>query len=182
MDLGGCMENKRPFGYVEKSWRFYGLHCMVIFTRNGVRNGYIGIPKTHKLYGVRYDQKCEFLKLDNCKKFNGNVIRWMCADTSDGMLSPDMYFQAHCGFTYSDYGKEMPKYYNADEDLWYFGFDCNHCDDVQDWKLALKYNLISLDEYKYHQSSQFRINNPIRTLEYCENNINEVIYELIKFK
>ena len=39
---------------IDKDFEYKGLRCVVMFTDMGYYNGYVGVSKTHPLYGVSY--------------------------------------------------------------------------------------------------------------------------------
>lgn len=48
---------------IEKHFEYQGYQCVVLFTPMGHRCGYVGIPKTHRLYGIGYmevDIECHY--------------------------------------------------------------------------------------------------------------------------
>lgn len=181
------MKEQRKFAVLEKDYYKNGYHCIIVFTMNGVRNGYIGIPKTNKMYGLGYDEKTPLLQLKENQKFNGNYMGLFCfalGDNDDKCLAPSMYFSAHCGFTYADYINQNGEY-NENKDLWYFGFDCNHAGDKQDWQKAYEYGLI--DKKSFDFFTQLDLEHHIadeehRTLEYVENCLNTLADEFVEFE
>lgn len=46
------------------------------------------------------------------------------------------HFYCHGGLTYSGGGENSS--YPISSDLWWFGFDCSHCEDEPDWNSVLK--------------------------------------------
>ena len=55
----------------------------------------------------------------------------------DERISIECYFNCHEGITYSNGGKNSN--YPINSDLWWFGFDCGHCYDSNDYDLAIEY-------------------------------------------
>lgn len=172
------MSKQKKFAVLEKDY--------YKFTRNGVRNGYIGMPKSNKMYGVMWDEKSPLLEIKENHKFNGNYLGLLSflLDTNDKCLNPSMYFSAHCGFTYSDFIK-MNGEYNEKKDLWYFGFDCNHAGDKEDWQKAYEYGLIAKE--LLDDRTKWDLEHPIldeehRTLEYVEDCLNTLADELAEFE
>ena len=41
---------------MEERFDYKGYPCVVLFMPMGFRNGYVGLPKGHKYYGVNYDE------------------------------------------------------------------------------------------------------------------------------
>ena len=42
---------------IESDFVHKGLRCIVVGQRGGYRCGYVGLPSSHKLYGVDYSDK-----------------------------------------------------------------------------------------------------------------------------
>ena len=174
------MKNGKPFGVVERNFECGKYHCLVVFTRNGVYNGYIGVPKGHFLYKQPYGKRNERLKFDKDKAFNNNVFGFfeelLTGDKQRECLAPDLYFSAHCGFNYSG---ALPGYKEAKRGYWYFGFDCGHCADGRDFEKAYKLGLLEeyeyfvlRDVYDYFDFGEFR------TADYVEENLRQVAAEM----
>ena len=88
--------------FVEKDFEHAGLRCVIVETDMGHLCGYVGVPKSHLLHGVQYHE--------NYKK-----------DTT-----PEDTIDVYGGITYSGEGK----YPVSSNDLWWFGYDCNHYQDI----------------------------------------------------
>lgn len=173
------MEQNKKFGVCEKDWMIGKYHCLIIFTRCGVYNGYIGVPKNHFLYGKSYRDKSEKLKITKDVKYNGNIMGLLCSSKDDTFTSPDNYFCAHCGFTYS--GNTLTYDECKNDDFWYFGFDCNHCFDGHDYDKAFNYGLISQKEYDFYNDLGRKLydnNNVFRDFNYVYQNILSIVEQL----
>lgn len=173
----------KKFGIVEKSWYKNGYHCFVIFNRNGCRCGYIGISKTNKLYEKSYSEPQSFLRQKENQKFNGNVFGLFnsCIQDKDKGLPPDLYFSAHCGFTFSDFMSEDFNY-NTNDNMWYFGFDCGHCDDGLDYNKAYELGLLNEKEYECFNTCKFDNGQEVKSLKYCEDLLNIIADEMIELE
>lgn len=128
---------------VEFDEMFAGLRCVgVLLTKEFVFNfgeqthrcGYVAVSKTSLLYEKDY----------NDYKFPYELFK-QTLDRPIGDLSPILVFlsilkdfkkevialeyicDVHGGLTYSSYSETYPV---AAEDVWWFGFDCAHCDDI----------------------------------------------------
>lgn len=78
--------------------------------------------------------------------------------------------EVHGGITYSGGGIES--YYPVESDLWWFGFDCAHYMDLNDFDAALKAfddaeTQRSLLSYKHICEQYPDKHGVVRTLEYC---------------
>lgn len=94
-----------------------GLSCLLLRGALGAWCGYAAVTTSHPLHGKGYDQ---------------------CIDSTCGIEycyehSPSALLHAHGGLTYADACSgaicHIPKPGEPD-DVWWFGFDCGHCDDL----------------------------------------------------
>lgn len=123
---------------VEKDFEYKGLRCVVTFGDLGHRCGYVGIPKTHILYGKEYDEYLEIKKEDiEDREVSGVFPLLGIIIDEDDRIRVEAYFNCHGGITYSGGGEKST--YPIESDLWWFGFDCAHCDDGKDLDLAIEY-------------------------------------------
>lgn len=123
---------------VEKDFEYKGLRCVVTFGDLGHRCGYVGIPKTHILYGKKYDEYLEIKKEDiKDREVSGISPLLRAIIDDDYRIRVETYFNCHGGITYSGGGEKST--YPVESDLWWFGFDCAHCDDGKDLDLAIEY-------------------------------------------
>ena len=160
--------------YKETEFESNGYNCIVIFGVHGYRCGYVGVPEGHPLYRKEYNEPCSCLPYEDVKDESQGkrgiipfVIAAMSNDEQNGMR-PDTYFNVHGSITFSDFN---PQCSDPDDNRWYFGFDCGHAGDENDYETAFKYGLI--DEKGYYMRQRFY---PAfghgrfgvhRTLEYC---------------
>lgn len=125
-----------PF-VVENTWMTWEEH--------GWGNGYVGITKTHPLYGKRYDNKFAVENPDAIS-FNQNYIGMLCHIFSEeietNLVPLDLLIDVHCGVTYSDHpngkiskdAKWLGAKPRANTKIWAFGFDTAHLDDnMSNW-------------------------------------------------
>lgn len=118
---------------IERVWVTQsGLPAVALFNNlSGARCGYVGLPKEHPLHGASYNEPHKALIRPGHEEPIGKrgIIPLFCASMSsdpDRAMAPDVVFDVHGGITFSD-----KAYFIKDEhDLWWFGFDCNHCDDA----------------------------------------------------
>jgi hypothetical protein len=127
---------------VERDWvTDSGLRavCLVVEHRtrgDSHRCGYVCVLKEHPLHGVDYGDPhpslvamCERLKnspmaeIEHLHSFT-RMLAMLGGDCANPR--PDFVFSVHGGITYAGGGPDYP----AESDGgWWFGFDCNHCDD-----------------------------------------------------
>lgn len=168
---------------VESDFDYKGLRCVVILSGMGHRCGYVGIQKGHPLYGKKYSDNCKILlksTIENEPIGECGIIPLMCMGNSE-YTSPECYFNVHGGVTYSNGGSNSK--YPVESDLWWFGFDCAHCNDGKDYKTALKYGLITKEAYTYltELDKMYPVDETIRTQEYVENQCKNFAEQLLKF-
>lgn len=105
-----------------------GLQCEVIKNR-GHHCGYVGVPKSHELYGKDYSDHVTVSEEHKAKKIDKDkisVIAFVLIGAEDeGKYRLDCVFQVHGGLTYAAHRK----HHNPEDELWYFGFDCAHAGD-----------------------------------------------------
>lgn len=125
---------------VEREFEYAGYKCMVVFQDMGHRCGYVGVPKGSKLYGKSYMDKLD-IKMEEMydKAFGkrGVIPLFLSAfDDEDERVSLELYFDVHGSLTYSGGGKNS--HYPVKSDLWWFGFDCCHAGDRNDYESTMK--------------------------------------------
>lgn len=122
---------------VEREFEHSGYKCVVTFNVMGHRCGYVGIPKSHPLYGKNYSDYLEIKKEDLKDRKISGVFPLLCACLDkDERIRIEAYFQCHDGITFADGGENSN--YPIGSDLWWFGFDCGHCNDARELELAYK--------------------------------------------
>jgi hypothetical protein len=98
-------------GWVDEKTK---LQCAFVRNSSGALCGYVGVPKTNKHYGKGYDS----IEIEGSE--------W----------GPEV----HGGLTYSadSDGSFLRRYVpTLPEGLWWFGFDCAHCNDVMPGMMRL---------------------------------------------
>lgn len=122
---------------VERQFKHMGYECVVTFGVSGYRCGYVGIPKTHSLYGKHCSDYLKIKKKDLVDREISGIFPLLCACfDEDERIKIEAYFQCHGGITFAGGGKNSS--YPIESDLWWFGFDCGHCDDATELELAYK--------------------------------------------
>jgi len=151
-------------GYkVESEFEHEGLKCVVVMTTMGHRCGYVGLSKEYVLYGKDYSDrigKFSDIKNKSTEKMNPiNIISLAFEDLNDdSSVRIDCYVDVHGGITYSGGGEKST--YPIESDLWWFGYDCAHCDDAKDLS-AIENEEVKKIEMMYPTRGI------IRTLDYC---------------
>lgn len=150
---------------VEKEWiTKAGFKAVVIMTEIGHRCGYVGVDKEHVLYGVEYDKPCSALVAPGSDEPVGKrgvipLFALALSEDESHLLRPEIVFNVHGGITYTGNGNGR---YPVVSDLWWFGYDCAHCDD------ARSPEAIEKERKKYPNNPPMWYEQGIhRTLEYC---------------
>ena len=156
---------------VEEDFEYNGLRCVVALMSMGHRCGYVGITKEHPLYGKDYDNNCPELlksKVEDEPIGERGIVPFLKTNGTDYM-SPECYFDVHGGITYADGGDNSK--YPVESNLWWFGFDCAHCDDENDYDAVLKYGLMTQEDYNYLTQRELKYSTygVIRTKEYVKS-------------
>lgn len=121
--------------HVEKQFDYKGYRCVVVMQTMGHRCGYVGIPKEHPLYDKFYGDYLDIKKSDICgREVSGVFPLFAAALDDDERVRIEAYFNCHGGITYSDGGVYSD--YPVESDLWWFGFDCGHYNDIPDYQAA----------------------------------------------
>ncbi len=120
---------------IEKDFEHKGLRCIVTFGYTGHRCGYVGVSNKHPLYGKNYSDYVNIKKEEVEGDINGRYFQLLMAAMDENEDSRiELAFSCHGGITYADGGENSE--YPVTSNLWWFGFDCAHCDDGKDLQLA----------------------------------------------
>lgn len=165
---------------VERQFEHMGYECVVTFGVSGYRCGYVGIPKGHPLYGKDYKDYLEIKKEDlKDREIIGAFPLLRALSDDDERIRIEAYFQCHDGITFANGGKNSN--YPIDSDLWWFGFDCGHCDDAKELELAYE----RFPKYRESISSQIEADIDgliIRTEEYVAEECKKLAEQLKEFE
>lgn len=123
-----------------------GLDCLIVRTHRGNLCGYVGVGPDHVLSGIEYDQECPALaklwERRQKRPLGKNPSLTLLVDAMFGggnKITPDRAFEVHGGITFSGFcansGDETHGICHVPEEgrphkVWWFGFDCAHCDDL----------------------------------------------------
>ena len=109
-----------------------------------------------------------------------NCLGYRCGYVSvDGNKDFNEYdIDCHCGLSFGV--ERLSKECNPKKD-YYIGFDCGHICDGNDYDTALKYGLI--DEKRFNEFLEIQIHiptflQPVRSLEYVENECRKIVDQL----
>ena len=169
---------------VEREFEHAWYKCVVTFNVMGYRCGYVGIPKNHSLYGKKYSDYLGIKKKDIGDREISGIFPFLGAFLDEEeRIRIEAYFQCHGGITFADGGKNSS--YPIKSDLWWFGFDCGHCDDAKELELAYerfpKYReSISLQievEKKFHIDGLI-----VRTEQYVADECKKLAEQLKEFE
>ena len=137
----------------------------------------MGIPVGHPLHGIDYSQKLPVFKKDDIVDSEigkRGIIPLFCAGLSDNEhVSADVYFNVHGGITYSgDSERGYPV--KNDDNLWWFGYDCDHYNDAPDPS--------EMSDSRRASLYYFERNGIIRSLEYCIDECKSLADQLKKLE
>jgi hypothetical protein len=132
-----------------KRFTFDGLNCLIqkmdlgspamaversMFSDLGMESihlcGYVGLPKGHPFYGVKYSQKLPFTleeAVGEDEPMGDRGILPMVCRSFDGCTSMDCLVNVHGSVTYTDFCEWRDG--SLGQKLWWVGFDCAHSGD-----------------------------------------------------
>lgn len=161
---------------IEKDWiteAGFRAICLIVLhgERQSHRCGYVGVPEEHPLFKVEYGEQAPCITQEAANATTlGNkgvmiALTATCSSDGEGLVrrSPDIICDVHGGLTYSGGDKGYP----VESDLWWFGFDCHHCDDGEIEPL-LHYSELA--------------GRPVRSLEYVERECERLASQLAEIK
>lgn len=92
----------------KKQWQdpATSLACLIVRNHFGNLCGYVGVPKTHKLYGIGYGAAPD-VSVHGGLTFANKCAEGQCEEGSICHLAPE-----------------------GEDDVWWFGFDCAHAGDM----------------------------------------------------
>lgn len=96
--------------------------------------GYVGVDQLHPLFGLRYNAKTPLLRHTRNRVINAPIGKRNAIDLFLMHFDPSedwslaFCVDVHGSSTYSDQSNHYPV---PNSDLWWFGFDCNHVDDME---------------------------------------------------
>lgn len=169
--------------FVESEFEHCGYKCVVVFQPMGHRCGYVGIPKTHTLYGDDYCNYLDIKKEDlEDKKVSGVFPLFLSCFDEDERIRIDAFFECHGGITYSGGGENSN--YPINSDLWWFGFDCAHYMDGRDLYYALEKfpEEKELIEKRIEWELECPLGGTVRTKEYVEKECMNLAEQLKVFE
>lgn len=169
---------------VEREFEHSGYKCVVAFGFTGHRCGYVGIPKSHSLYGKGYQEHLDIKKADIGHREISGVFPLLGAYfDEDERIRIEAYFQCHGGITFANGGENS--HYPIDSDLWWFGFDCGHAGDKPDLKYAIEkfpYYVKELRVSKQIEDLYPNEGGVIRTEQYVANECKKLAEQLKEFE
>lgn len=112
-----------------------GLRCLVLRNRMLSWCGYAAVKRGHPLHGVRFCEPSKALVKLWEKRLGkpvpespgmGLMLHMLSGRDEDDGIRPDVAFDVHGGVTFS----HASDAFLGGRNLWWFGFDCGHCDDL----------------------------------------------------
>lgn len=175
------LEPNKPTHTIEKKFTSNGYQCAILRMPPLLyhRCGYVGVPTTHPLYGVRYGTNNILLEkifqstnMGEQSIGKRGIIPLFCGvcDEKAGM-APDIFFDVHGSLTFSE--KSDTDYpIPVKEELWWYGYDCGHHGDNEDGGQSLEY---CIKECK-------NLAKQLKEVEEFYNNAIELEYQAIQSK
>lgn len=128
----------------KRQWRdeATGLPCLIVRSpMGGNLCGYVGVPREHALHGKDYSERVKppaAFEERSYDEVRTPVLALFRAPDPDGLIGIDIALDVHGGITFAagcGHGEDpsrgvchVPGDGEAD-DVWWFGFDCAHCND-----------------------------------------------------
>ena len=169
---------------IESKFVHRGLKCVVVMQRMGHRCGYVGVPKEHRLFGKNYTDYLKIKKADISDKEVSGILPLMFAIMDDDeRIRIEAYFQVHGGITFSGGRGEYP----IQVHLWWFGFDCAHYEDMNDYESAKKLFSSDLDAVRQLEELEQIARDcgmvgEIRSFKYAKDQCKKLAEQLADFK
>lgn len=122
---------------VESSWiTDAGLPAVIIIGSGGARCGYVAVPETSPLFGVKYNAQIPQITKEMTEQATLGTKSPLLAftascgaDDADSLRrSLDIVIDVHGGLTYSGTSDGYPV--KLSEPGWWFGYDCAHSGDT----------------------------------------------------
>lgn len=124
------------------------------------------------------EKQFEYKGRDCICAFTASGIRTGYISVDDNKDCYEYDIHCHCGLSFG--AERLCDEYNPKDTL-YIGFDCGHICDGHDYDTALRYGLI--DEKQYNNLIEMEIRHPtflqpVRSLEYVENECKKIVDQL----
>ena len=148
-----------------------GLTCIIIRTEIGHLCGYVGVGNDHVWYGKSYDEPVPLPPDFETRTYTRDAAPIIPLFTmsqemiDEGKITMELYFNVHGGLTWSRHADELARL-AIDEDLWTFGFDCGHSDDLAPGASTLR----SFPDYNEGKT--------YKDLEYVKENVERLASQL----
>jgi len=154
--------------------------CVVVFTSSGHRCGYVAVTPDHPLFGIDYSQDIKspelLQELKNTTIGKRSIIDLFCWNGEETKLS--LLVNVHGGITYSKLSHHSIFPTNQFDKVWYFGFDCAHCDDGKDLNLATQYFGLNKMRWALEWEEKYPTRDQVRSLQYVENECKSLAEQL----
>ena len=115
----------------ELAFKHAGLACWLFrHRRMGHWCGYVVLPSTHPLVGVKCNEESDYLREAKVARLQQPVGEhpsfavMLSVIGGDFKATPEGVYVVHGGVTYAGKLRDVP------EAAWAFGFDCSHCHDL----------------------------------------------------
>lgn len=163
---------------IEKIKTINDYKYVVVFSDMGHRCGYVAVKPSHPLFGIYYNQDIKSPELLQEIKSSHigkkGIIDVFCWNGESTTLS--LLINVHGGLTYSHLGYKTSYPTIQFDKVWWFGFDCAHCDDSSDKEMLHKVFPQRYAELRKY--NLFNFSGTVRTLDYVENECLNIIQQL----
>lgn len=113
-----------------------GTPCIIHRNSSGAWCGYAAVPPGHPYHGKKYSDRVPCANRGELPLVSPIAALVESCKEEDGLVSLDCLVDVHGGLTYSaECGGDICHVAKPGEsgDVWWFGFDCSHCDDLTPW-------------------------------------------------
>lgn len=158
---------------IESDFMYKGYRCVTTFMDNGYRCGYIGLEKTHPLYGKNISDAIKVKLADIFDQSFGKrspilMLKFMVIEP-DESISLDMYLDVHGGITYADGNGKHP-----------VESDFGHAGDARDIE-ALKAAWPNTERTQYLMNDLTFEDDVVRTKEYVQKECRSLVDQIVKY-
>ncbi|HEX7933258.1 MAG TPA: hypothetical protein VF573_09305 [Paraburkholderia sp.] len=143
--------------------------------------GYVGVPKSHPLYGHRFKDvvphPAGFMERPLAVDEVGiiGLLHGLATHQTwgEGYAPIRLIFTAHGGLSWSDYISDDPEH-------WYFGFDCGHAGDLQPGMIAHAFDRDWMLRTNVYRTMKYVQGECLHLAEQLAGYGKEVIDELVR--
>jgi hypothetical protein len=160
---GGSWDSESDY----EEWTYKGLLCLAVRHSTLLHwCAYVGVPKSNPLHGIQYSDRIESLRAMWEKRKEQPIgehpsmavmLQLLCGEHFNDPTM-DKIVDVHGGITFAS-----PHFASSDPSLWFFGFDCGHCNDVSPY----------MQKYEHMRGSSYR------TIQYVKQQTEHMADQII---